>query len=258
MVKARSTCQQTNVGTGYGLEQVNGLNGPVEARWRNIHLNDQTRELTIRNIRNDQLGDYDVEIITSSMILHKILRITFSGVFSDEKDGVKTVSVKEGDPIHLHTHVTEIERDDPIEWTFGPQNIFIAKTDGKNKFISYNYIDARFKNKLHLNTDTADLTIKNSNSEHSGLYQLKIGNTTYTIQKRFSVNVSAHVLSILEIVLISVVALLLATAACFIIYKCRHRICKNSQEQRELNSHTAHSDVSADKDNEIRIPLQST
>ncbi|XP_048054291.1 uncharacterized protein LOC125273070 [Megalobrama amblycephala] len=165
------------------------LNAAVDERWRNIDLNDQTREITIRNIRIDQSGDYKMEFNSIRMILHKKFSVTVGGVFSDENDGVKTMSEKTGTDVLLHTHVTEIEKDDPIEWTFGPQNISIAKTDGKRKIISYNYNDERFK-RLVLHIDSGDLTIKNANSEHSGLYQIKIMNNTYTIQKRFSLTVS--------------------------------------------------------------------
>lgn len=113
-------------------------------------------------------------------------------VFSDEEDGVKTVSETKGDSVLLHTHVTHIQQNDPIEWTFGPQNIPVAKTDGKSESISYNYNDERFKNRLYLDIRTGDLTIKKSSTEHSGLYQLKIITSSYTIQKSFSVAVSGE------------------------------------------------------------------
>ncbi len=79
MVKSCSKSKLTNIGTGYGLKQVNGLNSPVDARWRNIHLNDQTRDLVISNIRSDQSGDYKVEINTISMVLHRKFRIAVGG-----------------------------------------------------------------------------------------------------------------------------------------------------------------------------------
>ncbi|XP_050959729.1 vascular endothelial growth factor receptor 3-like [Labeo rohita] len=47
------------------------LNGPVDANWRNIHLNRQTGNLTIRNIRSDQSGVYKVEVNTSIVSLHR-------------------------------------------------------------------------------------------------------------------------------------------------------------------------------------------
>ncbi len=79
MVKSCSKGKLTNIGTGYGLKQVNGLNSPVDARWRNIHLNDQTRDLVISNIQGDQSGDYKVEINTISKVLHRKFRIAVGG-----------------------------------------------------------------------------------------------------------------------------------------------------------------------------------
>ncbi len=79
MVKSCSKSKLTNIGTGDGLKQVNGLNRPNDARWRNIHLNDQTRDLVISNIRSDQSGDYKVEINTISMVLHRKFRIAVGG-----------------------------------------------------------------------------------------------------------------------------------------------------------------------------------
>uniref|UniRef100_A0A8C1AKU6 Immunoglobulin domain-containing protein n=1 Tax=Cyprinus carpio carpio TaxID=630221 RepID=A0A8C1AKU6_CYPCA len=58
---------------------ITNLNSAADERWSNIHLNDQTRDLTIRNIRRDQSGDYKVEANTISMILHRKLRINISG-----------------------------------------------------------------------------------------------------------------------------------------------------------------------------------
>ncbi len=49
--------------------KVNGLNGAADERWSNINLNGQTGDLTIRNIRRDQSGDYKVDQ-HHSMILH--------------------------------------------------------------------------------------------------------------------------------------------------------------------------------------------
>ncbi len=76
MVKTCSKNKQTNLGTSDGLEQVNGLNSAADSRWSNVHLNDQTRELTIRNIRRDQSGDYKEEVNTISKILHRKFLIT--------------------------------------------------------------------------------------------------------------------------------------------------------------------------------------
>ncbi|XP_048054300.1 carcinoembryonic antigen-related cell adhesion molecule 1-like isoform X2 [Megalobrama amblycephala] len=157
----------------------------------------ETGSLTITNINIKDSGLYRLEISSSTSIKYKAgFNVAVHGVFSDEKDGVKTVSEKTGTNVVLDTHVTKIQKDDiSIEWTFGPQNISIAKLEGKGENKIYNYNDERFKNRLNLHIDSGDLTIKNANSEHSGLYQIKIINNTFTIQKRFSVTVSDSGLS---------------------------------------------------------------
>ncbi|XP_058616630.1 uncharacterized protein LOC131530395 [Onychostoma macrolepis] len=170
--------------------RIDRLNSAADSRWSNVHLNDQTGDLTIRNIRRDQSGDYKVEVNTINMILHRKLRINISGVFSF--DGVKKISVRDGDPVTLQTRITDITGDDVIKWTFGAQHTSVVKTDRENRRIIYNEHDVRFRDRLHLYIQTGDLTISNTNTEVSGLYQIKIIKGTYTIQKSFSVTVSAQ------------------------------------------------------------------
>uniref|UniRef100_A0A8C1V6J2 Ig-like domain-containing protein n=1 Tax=Cyprinus carpio TaxID=7962 RepID=A0A8C1V6J2_CYPCA len=51
------------------------LNGPVNKKWNNIGLNNQTGDLTISNIQTDQYGDYKVQINTRTMTLHRKYQI---------------------------------------------------------------------------------------------------------------------------------------------------------------------------------------
>ncbi|KAL0161010.1 hypothetical protein M9458_044735, partial [Cirrhinus mrigala] len=55
------------------------LNSPDDARWGNIRLKNQNRDLVISNIRNDQSGVYKVEINTISMVLHRKFKIAVGG-----------------------------------------------------------------------------------------------------------------------------------------------------------------------------------
>ncbi|KAG1928766.1 hypothetical protein F2P79_023423 [Pimephales promelas] len=67
------------LGTVDGLEKVNGLNGSIDARWRNVvKLSDHTRDLIIRNIQIEHSGDYELEINNSSTILHRKFHIAVS------------------------------------------------------------------------------------------------------------------------------------------------------------------------------------
>ncbi|KAF4097488.1 hypothetical protein G5714_021496 [Onychostoma macrolepis] len=109
-----------------------------------------------------------------------------SGVF--EIHGVKTVSVMEGDSVTLNTDV-EIQTEDHILWTFGPQSVQIAEIIKRDHFIFVSN-DWRFRDKLHMDNQTGSLTIRNIRSEHSGLYQMQISSSKVLL-KRFSVTVYA-------------------------------------------------------------------
>ncbi|XP_051551231.1 SLAM family member 9-like isoform X4 [Myxocyprinus asiaticus] len=108
--------------------------------------------------------------------------------------GVERVSVMEGDSVTLHTDVTEIQRDDEIEWRFGPENIRIARIKRKigDFSTSDDVLDGRFRGRLHLNNQTGSLTITNIRTEHTGLYELNIITVNERTTKRFSVTVYAH------------------------------------------------------------------
>uniref|UniRef100_A0A8C2EHY0 Ig-like domain-containing protein n=1 Tax=Cyprinus carpio TaxID=7962 RepID=A0A8C2EHY0_CYPCA len=136
-----------------------------------LKLDKQTGSLTITNIRTEHIGRYSVDIKSTNAKL-KTFQVTVHGVFS--LDGVKKISVRDGDPVPLQTRVTDITGNDVIEWTFGPQNTSIVKTDRVNGRIIYNEDDVRFTNTLHLDIKTGDLTISNTKTDNAGLYHIKI------------------------------------------------------------------------------------
>uniref|UniRef100_A0A9J8BKC3 Immunoglobulin domain-containing protein n=1 Tax=Cyprinus carpio carpio TaxID=630221 RepID=A0A9J8BKC3_CYPCA len=90
-------------------------------------------------------------------------------------DELESVSVMEGDSVTLHhnLYVSNIQRDDEIEWRF--EGTLIARVIVNN---SEYYDEKTFKHRLKLG-QTGSLTITNTRSADSGLYQLKtiIGNT---------------------------------------------------------------------------------
>ncbi|XP_073700737.1 uncharacterized protein [Garra rufa] len=109
-----------------------------------------------------------------------------NGVFGVETDAVKTIELMEGDPVPLDTCVTKLQKDDEIEWTYGS---YVIATIKANNALLYDTDDARFKDKLQINDQTGDLTIRNTRTTHSGLYEVKITNITHTTHRRFSVTV---------------------------------------------------------------------
>ncbi|XP_056092768.1 uncharacterized protein si:dkey-182g1.2 isoform X2 [Rhinichthys klamathensis goyatoka] len=115
-----------------------------------------------------------------------LVLLSVEGVFGAEADPPKTIELAEGDSVKLETCVTKIQRDDEMEWKFGPHVIATIKA---NNALLYDTDDALFKDKLHLDDQTGDLTIRNTRTKLSGLYEVKIVNITHKIHKIFSVTV---------------------------------------------------------------------
>ncbi|XP_051979899.1 uncharacterized protein LOC127641145 isoform X2 [Xyrauchen texanus] len=116
-----------------------------------------------------------------------IILLVIKGVFGD--DGLKSVSVMEGDSVTLHTDVTEIQTEDQILWLFGPQETRIAHI--YNQIIGMFDSNKTFGDRLQLDRQTGSLTIRNIQITNSGLYKLQILSKT-TTYKRFNVTVCAH------------------------------------------------------------------
>ncbi len=87
----------------------------------------------------------------------------------------------EGESVHLFTDRPKIERGDVIQWMCGDEIIAEIK-GGTGK--THDGADGRFRDRLQLNDQTGDLTIKSSTAEHTGCYNLKIrsrkGNANWT------------------------------------------------------------------------------
>ncbi|KTF92533.1 hypothetical protein cypCar_00046132 [Cyprinus carpio] len=114
---------------------------------------------------------------------------TCSGVFGVDADGMKSVSVLEGDSVTLDSGVTEMMNDEVILWRFGTENTLIVEMkimDGSINVFD-DVLDGRFRDRLKLDHQTGSLIITNITPEHTGLYKLQ----TKTVRQRFSLNVQA-------------------------------------------------------------------
>ncbi|XP_051726917.1 uncharacterized protein LOC127500068 isoform X2 [Ctenopharyngodon idella] len=116
----------------------------------------------------------------------KIFNVTVIGVVV-EMDGVKSVSVTEGDSVILQSDVSEVQRDVLIVWRFGDKGILLAKIDVENKETSLNDADGRFRDRLKLDLN-GSLTIKNARTTDSGLYELQVRGRESSQQFHLSVN----------------------------------------------------------------------
>ncbi|XP_050959751.1 uncharacterized protein LOC127161147 isoform X2 [Labeo rohita] len=148
-----------------------------------LKLDYQTGSLIITDIKTTDSGLYKLDISNNRRTINK--RFTVNVI-----DAVKKLSVKEGDSVTLHTD-TETQNDDLIQWMFG--DTVIAEIDkAAQRFSISDYPDGRFRDRLKLDHQTGSLTITNIRTTDSGLYELKISSSRYTINRRFIVTVTGE------------------------------------------------------------------
>ncbi|XP_039547194.1 SLAM family member 9-like [Pimephales promelas] len=112
----------------------------------------------------------------------------FICVHDVEADGIKIISVMEGDSVTLHTDVTSIQRNDHITWKFGSDKSCIAEV--YNQIYTYPDADERFRDRLKLHP-TGTLTITNTRFSDSGYYTVSISSSRRTLRERFMIIVNA-------------------------------------------------------------------
>uniref|UniRef100_A0A8C1S5S9 Immunoglobulin domain-containing protein n=1 Tax=Cyprinus carpio TaxID=7962 RepID=A0A8C1S5S9_CYPCA len=194
-----------------------------------LQVDQKIGSLTIRNTRITHSGQYKLTI-SREKTTTKIFSVTIFGVVN-ETDGMKSVSVMEGDSVTLHTDA-EIHTDDLIVWRFGDKGILLAKLDVGTNESSLNDADERFKDRLQLN-QTGSLTIKNTRTEHTGLYEVQIRGSESS--QRFLLSVTAAPIQVLSPGAIAgiTVAVLLAVA---VLIHCQCRISKLKKQVGEDKS----------------------
>ncbi|XDV23695.1 hypothetical protein PO909_028160 [Leuciscus waleckii] len=98
----------------------------------------------------------------------------------------------EGDSVTLNTDVTKIHEEyNSTLWKYGAEKYFIAEISRKHGISTYDGPDGRFRDRLKLDNQTGSLTITNTTTEHTGVYQLETIGQTLT-SKTFSVSVYAR------------------------------------------------------------------
>ncbi|XDV23938.1 hypothetical protein PO909_028278 [Leuciscus waleckii] len=96
----------------------------------------------------------------------------------------------EGDSVSLNSDLTEMMDEDLIYWRFGNENTVIAEIDVLADRIKYDDVpDGRFRDRLKLDHQTGSLTITNTTTEHTGVYQLEVKDR---VSKSFSLTVYAR------------------------------------------------------------------
>ncbi|XP_016096615.1 uncharacterized protein [Sinocyclocheilus grahami] len=151
-----------------------------------LQVDHKTGSLTIRNTRNRHSGQYKLTI-SREKTTSRIFQVDVFDMVV-ETDGVKSVSVTEGESVILQNDATELQKNDLIVWRFGDKGILLAKIDVETNKLSLNHADERFRNRLQLEQN-GSLTITNARPEHTGLYEVQIRGRESS--QRFLVSVSA-------------------------------------------------------------------
>ncbi|XP_039538583.1 uncharacterized protein LOC120486562 [Pimephales promelas] len=188
------------------------LDGRFEDR---LHLNQQSGSLFITNIRANTSGPYVVDITKSGSgyTTHKTFRVDF---IIDEEI---RLSVMEGNSVTLQSGVSEIQRDDVITWRSEYGDSVIANMSYRNLTV-FDGADGRFRGKLKLDAKTGSLTIRDTRTEHTGLYHLDITSNRSSTFRRFYISVNSQDWSPFIIVVFCVAVLLLVV---FIVTCCRNK-----------------------------------
>ncbi|XP_067271622.1 uncharacterized protein [Pseudorasbora parva] len=130
-----------------------------------LKLDKNTGSLTISNIT---AGPYKLQISSSSRrTVYKKIRV----FMHCESGPEKTESVSLEECLILFTDFN-IERDEKVEWRFEGKTLATGMSGDISK-TSYGD-DERFRGRLELHYQTGSLTIKNTRSSDTGVYQLKI------------------------------------------------------------------------------------
>ncbi len=102
-------------------------------------------------------------------------------------DAVKSVSVTEGESVTLEI---DVNTDNEIQWRFGHSKILLAQINRENglKTVNDDALGGRFRDRLKLDHQTGSLTITDTRTTDSGLYEV-IGSSTQTPLNTFNLTV---------------------------------------------------------------------
>ncbi|XP_056304374.1 uncharacterized protein LOC130216499 isoform X2 [Danio aesculapii] len=160
------------------IAQVNGETTETtfteaDERFRDkLLLDKKTGSLTVRNITSQHSGAYKLHIVSSRRTFYRRFRVFVCG-YSDPN----TVSVMAGESLILITNF-DVEQDEKLQWTFEDEDEDVILASGMNGDVSKTSYgdDKRFRGRLELHHQTASLTVKNTRSSDTGVYQLRICN----------------------------------------------------------------------------------
>lgn len=107
-------------------------------------------------------------------------------VFVLVTDAVRTVEVNKGEPVILNAGVGT-QKYNQLLWRFEAERTFLAQLDKTGQIKLTNH--EGFKDRLNLDHQTGDLTIRDVGTEHSGVYHLEINSNRHSLLKKYKLTV---------------------------------------------------------------------
>ncbi|XP_016108710.1 uncharacterized protein [Sinocyclocheilus grahami] len=176
-----------------------------------LKLDHQTGSLTITNTRTTDSGVYKLKIISSDDS-ENIFSVSVTDVSPAE-----LYEMKEGESVTLEPGV--IKHPNDVRTWYCNDTLIAEITGDQSKICTDEQCKERFRDRLTLDHQTGSLSITNTRTTDSGLYQLQIiisdSSFSITTVKRFNVSVTDSGLSsaAVEGIVVAVVLLVAAAAA---------------------------------------------
>uniref|UniRef100_A0A673JFM1 Immunoglobulin V-set domain-containing protein n=2 Tax=Sinocyclocheilus rhinocerous TaxID=307959 RepID=A0A673JFM1_9TELE len=148
-----------------------------------LKLDSQTGSLTIRDFTTEHAGLYTLKMMRGQSVSFKSFTVNLC-------DTMESVSVMKGDSFTLRSGLTAIQEDDVIQCLYGDKGNPIARINGWARESPTYYNEDRFTGRLDMTSETASLTITDSETTDSGVYELHIFTPEKKIARSFSVTVS--------------------------------------------------------------------
>uniref|UniRef100_A0A8C1QU26 Immunoglobulin domain-containing protein n=1 Tax=Cyprinus carpio TaxID=7962 RepID=A0A8C1QU26_CYPCA len=136
-----------------------------------LQLDSETGDLTIRDVKITQSGDYQLKLIRARQTKSRKFKLILYGEqLTQYNNSIESV---------------ELQRDDQILWTFGSEDTVIAKRERNANQTAD--ADGRFGDRLQMDDQTGSLSITNTKSTDSGVYHLHISSRNKVSYKKFRV-----------------------------------------------------------------------